>query len=286
MPAKAEAQGASDPGAEAIALKSFIINELGVPHAFLGRGWTDPAGVVGLGEESAPPALSAWLIDTVYPRRWAWIREPDAWVRPAAAEIQASAPRHLARARQVHGCGVWTSGVAAKGSADSAALGPEADAVVSRDPGLAVAVITADCVPVLLAGAGGGEVAAVHAGWRGLLAGVIEAAVAAVTPPITAAVGPCITAEAFEVGPEVAERFDAAVVRWPSGSGRPHVDLVAEAVRRLGAAGVDRVDHGGASHPCTYGRADRYYSYRREVSHGGAKRTGRNWSVIAPRPVG
>ncbi|MEM7682484.1 MAG: polyphenol oxidase family protein [Planctomycetota bacterium] len=197
--------------------------------------------------------------------------------------------RAMARPRQVHGRAVWSAPGLTEvlgASPGGHLLGPEADAVVSRDPEVACAVVTADCVPVLLAGAGGGSVAAVHAGWRGMLAGVIEAAAARLDRPVSAAIGPCITSGRFEVGPEVAEQFDASVVVRPAGAARPYVDLVGEAVRRLRAVGVGSIDHGGAGHLCTYDGRERFYSYRREVSHRGAARTGRNWSILAPRRLG
>lgn len=153
---------------------------------------------------------------------------------------------------------------------------PKADAIVTATPGLAVGVLTADCAPVLLAGfdAAGRRpvVAAAHAGWRGALAGVLDSAVAAMEKlgarrrTICAAVGPCISQMAYEVGPE----FESAVLadsadnrrfflRTGAGS-RPRFDLPGYAASRLRRAGVDRIEMKSA---CTYEGESVYFSYRR-----------------------
>ncbi|MEM9881858.1 MAG: polyphenol oxidase family protein [Planctomycetota bacterium] len=120
----------------------------------------------------------------------------------------------------------------------------EADALVSNDPDVAVAVRTADCVAVLLASGDGSVVAAVHAGWRGLdpAVGVIAAAVSALPSPAScvAAAGPCISVTHYEVGEEVAARFRStypAAVRDDLGP-KPHLDLRAVAIAQLAAAGL------------------------------------------------
>src|SRR5437868_8024372 len=130
---------------------------------------------------------------------------------PAAAEANRASvsdvlgiSRAWATARQVHGRSVLCAGT-------PGVQVPEADAVVVRQPDRPAAVLVADCVPIALAGPG--VAAAVHAGWRGLCAGVIEAAVAAARPRdsssggLSAWIGPCIGPCCFEVGPEVPERF-------------------------------------------------------------------------------
>ena len=158
--------------------------------------------------------------------------------------------------------------------------GGEADAVILQDAGQVTHVVTADCVPVLIASTDGRTVAAVHAGWRGLLAGVLENAAAHLDAPFLAAVGPCISAPHFEVGPEVAERFDPAHTHRPD-TGNPCLDLPAIAAGRLhalGAQAVDRTDR------CTYRDADTFFSYRRDVTHGGAPATGRMVNLIACKP--
>ena len=160
-----------------------------------------------------------------------------------------------------------------------------ADAAVAFQPGEVRAVLTADCLPVLFCDEAGTVVAAAHAGWRGLAAGVLEATVAAMdTPPerILAWLGAAIGPNAFEVGGEVREAFIsqhplAGIAFRPSLPGTldeaPRkwlADLYTLARIRLAALGVTRV-HGGGS--CTYSDT-RFYSYRREA------RTGRMASVI------
>lgn len=150
--------------------------------------------------------------------------------------------------------------------------GAEADASFSRSPAVACTVLTADCLPLLFCDTAGTVVAAAHAGWRGLAAGVLEATVAAMAVPssgIMAWLGPAIGPEAFEVGGEVRDVFlaeDAAAVA----AFRPHgnkwlCDLYALARLRLARLGVTRV-HGGDW--CTYGDRDRFFSYRRDGTTG------------------
>lgn len=161
---------------------------------------------------------------------------------------------------------------------------PEADAAVSRDPGSACIVLTADCLPVLLRSAAGDCVAAVHAGWRGLAAGVLESALDVLAGPpggIQAWLGPAIGADAFEVGPEVRQRFletqpsarHAELCFRPARGGRFLCDLRALAVQRLEARGVHDID-GDAR--CTYDDSEHFYSYRRDGT------TGRMAFLICP----
>lgn len=150
---------------------------------------------------------------------------------------------------------------------------PTADAAVCTVPGVVGCVLTADCMPLLLADAQGGAVAVAHAGWRGMAAGVIENAVAAmgIAPQrVIAWMGPTIGPDAFEVGPEVREAFLAA----DPGAGeafRAHregkylADLYALARRRLAAAGVMEVSGGGF---CTWREEGRFFSYRRQPRSG------------------
>jgi YfiH family protein len=149
---------------------------------------------------------------------------------------------------------------------------PKADALVTATPGLALGVLTADCAPVLLAEPQARVVAAVHAGWRGALAGAVEAAIEAMQElgaerrHIRAAVGPCIGLKAYEVGPEFEAEFlkqDSDNVRFfaRTGSGaRPHFDLSNYVVHRLRRAGVGAA---GAVAACCYGREEDFFSYRR-----------------------
>lgn len=155
----------------------------------------------------------------------------------------------------------------------------QADACWTGEPGIACSVLTADCLPALFCDRAGTRVAAAHAGWRGLVGGVLEATLdALVVAPAEVLVwlGPAIGPEAFEVGPEVREAFldqnsEAAQVFVPSRNpGRFMADLYQLARIRLAACGVTAV-HGGGF--CTFSDP-RFYSYRR------APRTGRFASLI------
>ena len=149
---------------------------------------------------------------------------------------------------------------------------PRADAIVTATPGLAVAVLTADCAPVLFADPEARVVAAAHAGWRGAIGGVIEATLATMEKlggrreRVRAAVGPCIGQSVYEVGPEFEQEFlqlDAANARFFSRQApdaRPHFDLAGYAEHRLRRAGVGHVENVAR---CTYAHADDFFSYRR-----------------------
>lgn len=161
---------------------------------------------------------------------------------------------------QVHGTAVRVAGNAAP---------READAAVAREPGATVAVLTADCLPMLLCADSGDEIAAIHAGWRGLAAGVVGATLANMrTPPgrLLAWFGPAISQPAFEVGDEVRAAFvagdaGAKACFLPNERGRWQADLYALARRQLEAAGVGGVHGGGL---CTVGDSERFFSYRRD----------------------
>lgn len=147
--------------------------------------------------------------------------------------------------------------------------GCEADASVAYGPGAVCAVLTADCLPLLLTDRAGTRVAAVHAGWRGLVAGVIEATVARLAVPpgdLLVWLGPAIGATAFEVGGEVRARFvaadaQAAAAFTPLFGDKWLADIYLLARQRLAALGVARV--WGGEH-CTYQDRERFYSYRRD----------------------
>ncbi len=180
--------------------------------------------------------------------------------------------------RQVHGTRVLD---------DDGDASLPADAAVSRRPGVACAILTADCLPVLFCSADAGVVATAHAGWRGLADGVLEATITAMAVDpgdISAWLGPAIGPRAFEVGPEVREAFEA---QWPGdpalldaafrpGRGdRLHADLHALAAARLAAAGITAC----ARDPrCTASDPGRFYSFRRDGD------TGRMVSLILINP--
>jgi len=148
-----------------------------------------------------------------------------------------------------------------------------ADAAITSEAGVVCAVLTADCLPLLLCDADGTQVAAVHAGWRGLAAGVVQAAVARFSVPAARLVGwlgPAIGPARYEVGEEVARILssvhpDAAKDLRPGRPGRWFADLYGLACGILRETGVSRV-FGGAH--CTYADAERFYSYRREETTG------------------
>jgi len=153
--------------------------------------------------------------------------------------------------------------------ADSAPIQAVADAIVGRQAGLVCAVLTADCLPVVLTTEDGSEVAAAHAGWRGLSAGILEETVAAVEAPpeqILAWLGPAISKLAFEVGAEVRKQFvnkqkAAADFFSVNHRGRWQADLYGLATLRLASCGVTRVFGGGR---CTHTEQDQFFSYRRD----------------------
>ena len=144
-----------------------------------------------------------------------------------------------------------------------------ADAAYALEPEVVCAVLTADCLPVLLCDRGGRAVAAAHAGWRGLAAGVIEQTIAAMPAPgaeLMAWLGPAISANAYVVGEEVRDTFlshdPAAVTAFrPAADGGWHADLYLLARQRLQSQGVTEV-HGGGF--CTWEDPVRFYSYRRD----------------------
>lgn len=150
---------------------------------------------------------------------------------------------------------------------------PNADASVGRNAGDVCVVKTADCLPVLFCSKDGGEVAAAHAGWRGLAAGVIEATVASMAHApgeLLVWMGPAISQQAFEVGDEVRDAFveqdrGAAACFVANHRGRWQADLYELGRRQLAAIGVTRV-HGGEF--CTFADRERFYSYRRNPDCG------------------
>ena len=161
---------------------------------------------------------------------------------------------------QVHGTEVAHFGGEAR---------PRADASIAVQSGQVCAVMVADCLPVLLADREAACVAAVHAGWRGLVAGVIERTVEALPVPpsrLVAWLGPAIGPDAFEVGPEVRQAFlscDAATAAdfRPGAGDRWFADIFSLARRRLARLGVGAVYGGGL---CTVSDPSRFFSYRRD----------------------
>lgn len=175
--------------------------------------------------------------------------------------------------RQVHGREVVAVGEA------PAPAAPAADAAVALQPGRVAVVMTADCLPVLFCDRAGSVVAAAHAGWRGLAAGVLEATIAAMPAApasLMAWMGPAIGPQAFQVGAEVRDAFlqedaGAHACFTPRAAGKFMADLPGLARRRLQQAGVSAI-YGGRW--CTHTEAERFYSYRR------SPRCGRMASLI------
>jgi len=165
---------------------------------------------------------------------------------------------------------------------------PQADAIVTDRPGLALGILTADCTPVLLADRQAGVIAAAHAGWKGALGGVIESTLAlmeqhgADRARVAAAVGPVIARKSYEVDEAFLRRFaeadpDNDRFFTPGREGHHQFDLEAYVLARLAAAGVTRAEALGLD---TYSNPERFYSYRR-ATHRGEPDYGRQISLIA-----
>lgn len=186
--------------------------------------------------------------------------------RARAAQALDLEPDKLQSVHQVHSADVVTL---TSVTADV----PKADALVTATPGAGLAILTADCQPVLLADTQAGVIGAAHAGWRGARDGILHATVAAMenlgakADNIHAVIGPSISQKAYEVGPEFFEEFldeDPENARYfAGGSGdRLHFDLPAYGLARLRDAGVGRAEW---TRHCTYSDPDRFFSYRRSV---------------------
>ena len=201
-----------------------------------------------------------------------------------AATVLGVAARRIFYLSQVHGRDVHVlSGTEQRGDV----LELRGDALVSGEPDLACGVRSADCVPILIADQRSGRVAAVHAGWRGIVAEVVPAAIETLRagvpapPELIAAIGPHISGRVFEVSPEVAREItmacgDDSVADHARGP-RPYVDLRRAArlqLRRAGLAEGAIEDVEG----CTLGDSARFFSYRRD-----GQKSGRHLSAIAPR---
>src|SRR5215471_13364338 len=206
--------------------------------------------------------------------------------RARMAAAAGVSPERLISAYQIHSPAVVT--VDAPWDANAR---PKADAIVTRASGLAIAVSTADCGPILFADAQAGVIGAAHAGWRGALSGVAEATIAAMEhcgaerARIVAALGPMIRQPNYEVGPEFVARFTAergTHERFFRPSPRPDhalFDLPGYIGARLRTAGIDRVEDLGH---CTYAEEARFFSYRRST-HRRETDYGRHINAIALR---
>lgn len=256
----------------AVVYRSGVVEATGAPHGFSTRVGGVSCGMFDSLNLGNPGELAAER------------RDPPANIGENYRRILGAigaAGRELVEVHQVHGADVHVArrgGRAHAGERDT-----RADAIVTDDPGRVVAIRVADCAPVLLASADGRVVATIHAGWRGVVGGVAVRAVEAMRAlgagEIVGAVGPCISGEAFEVGPEVVAEFErvfgsGAPVRGGSGD-RSFVDLKECLRRQLAGCGVSRVE---VSDRCTVRDAGEFYSHRREKGM-----TGRMAGVIGPR---
>ncbi|WP_296494395.1 peptidoglycan editing factor PgeF [Rhodoferax sp.] len=232
---------------------------------FLTPDWPAPAGVravctTRLGGVSVAPYDSLNLGDHV--------GDEPAHVAANRVIFQQTISAHPVFLNQVHGTGVVQLHA---GSPD----GTEADACLTDQPGVACTVMVADCLPVLFTTAQGNQVAAAHAGWRGLAGqggyGILEATVRRLQAnDVIAWLGPCIGPQAFEVGDEVRTAFTATHAQahgcfTPLSLGKWLADLAALARLRLRALGVHQV-HGNDSSAgwCTVGNASSFFSFRRD----------------------
>jgi len=242
-----------------------------IPHAFSTRlGGISPAPFdsLNLGNPSG-----CEVVDD-YQRIWENYR--------LLAAAAGCAGRELLRVHQVHGPKVL---LAQRG--EHFDVSAKADAIIVSDPGRIASVRVADCVPVLLATRDGQTVAAVHAGWRGVIAGVVTAAVSEIQQAgaepleILAAIGPCIGFDAFEVGPEVlaefARVFGANAPRRTASGGKGFIDLRAAIQRQLSEAGVasESID---LTDLCTWQGREEFFSHRRDNGV-----TGRMAAIISAR---
>jgi YfiH family protein len=269
-------------------LHSPLLASIGVPHAFstrLGGVSSGPFATLNFGN---PGDLAAPLRDprSNIDRNWQLLGRAIGAAIPAAAE--GLMQRSVVEVHQVHGDTVSVVRANAPIPRGPDGRDPRADAIVTDDPGRLAAVRVADCTPVLIASSDGAIVAAVHAGWRGTVANIIAGAVRAMTElgaspgAMLAAIGPCIGASAFEVGPEVAdefrERFGHATphVRPDANSPKAFVDLKGALREQLLAAGVapERID---VLPHCTVRDADLFFSHRRDRGV-----TGRMVGIIGP----
>ncbi|MFS0773146.1 peptidoglycan editing factor PgeF [Sphingomonas sp. 1P08PE] len=246
----------------------------GVPHGFLGRRGGVSTGV------TAGLDLGRRGQDTIGPDLAENRRRAVAAVLPGAA---------LATVYQVH-----STGVARLLTAPDDGDRPRADAMVTDRPDILLGILTADCAPVLFADIDAGVVGAAHAGWKGALAGITDATIAAMEAigarrgRIAAAIGPCIARRSYEVDDAFLARFadaDPANERFfaPARDGHHRFDLEAYVAHRLAAAGVERIETMGLD---TYADEARFYSYRR-ATHRAEADYGRQISLIGlARPAG
>jgi polyphenol oxidase len=207
--------------------------------------------------------------------------------RRALRELSSAPKARLLTVYQVHGAEAVV--VTAPWATDSR---PRADAMVTKVPGLALGILTADCAPVLLADAEAGVIGAAHAGWKGALAGVTESAIRAMESlganraRIAAAIGPCIAQVSYEVSDDFFHTFTAADAEnarfFHASDRRDHwrFDLPGYVEARLRDSGIESIETVAA---CTYAQEAEFYSFRR-ATHRGETDYGRQLSAILLTP--
>ena len=246
--------------------RSTLLHEAGLPHGFSTRlGGVSPAPFdsLNLGLADAPGEPDEWS------------RVQENWRRfMQAVGLQ---DRRLVRARQVHGATTLSADTDADAVRDQPPF-RDGDALVTTDPAQALAVRVADCAPVLLADPVARVVAAVHAGWRGTVGGIVGEAIRAMqvrgarSDRMVAAIGACIGFEAFQVGGEVREAFAAAGLQRATGEdavpGKWRVDLRGALACQLVGAGIEpaRID---VDQACTFRSTETQFSYRRDGPRSG-----------------
>ncbi|PRX37597.1 conserved hypothetical protein [Meinhardsimonia xiamenensis] len=229
----------------------------GTPHGFFGRRGGASSGIFaglncggGSSDQSEAVAIN----------------------RARAAQALGIGPEAVVGVHQVH------SGDVVRVEGPLAGERPRADGMVTAAPGIALAILTADCAPVLLADREAGVIGAAHAGWKGLLAGILETVVdemvaaGARRERINAVIGPTISQRAYEVGPEFLDAFaveDPENLRFfANGEGDRYLfDLPGMGLARLRRAGINEAAWTGH---CTYSDPERFYSYRRSCHRGEA----------------
>jgi purine-nucleoside/S-methyl-5'-thioadenosine phosphorylase / adenosine deaminase len=204
--------------------------------------------------------------------------------RARMAEALGVAPDHLLTAYQIHSPDVVTIE-----QPWPPQQRPRADAIVTRAPGIAIGITTADCGPVLFADGAAGVIGAAHAGWRGAFTGVLEATIAAMEQcgadraHIVTVLGPTIRQPNYEVGPEFVERFTSADTNnarfFKPSATQDHAmfDLPGYIAARLTSAGINQIEDVAC---CTYADPERFFSYRRST-HSKEPDYGRHINAIA-----
>lgn len=252
-----------------LSLQTDLLNSSEIAHGFFGRNGGVSTGIFA--SLNCGPGSGDDRTHVVENRR------------RALAELTNAADSQLLTLHQIHSAkalrvtGPWQIGE-----------GPQADAMATNIPGLALGILTADCAPVMLADAEAGVIGAAHAGWKGALSGVVDSVISemeglgAQHSRIAAAIGPCIGQQNYEVGEEFVATFeqtDKTNARWFVPSVRPgrfRFDLPGFVEWRVQAAGVSNVARIGH---CTYAEKEDFFSYRR-ATHRLEKDYGRQLSGI------